>query len=299
MNYNIEVVADYYVKNFAARSDDYVAWGDTWHRVGAPLTGAKIVEAFRTHAPISAYLQTPDNLTHVCAVDFDSDDGWELARRLRDVMDSHNAFAYIEPSRRGAHLWSVLDRQIPAKTVRRALRGFLGEALIAEGPKVELRPSHDEIKPDGFGSPIRMPTSYHPKTGIRYPLCGPDDKPLGKYLADILMRIEWADSNAFREMAAKTPLKVRELDASYFPPKARWPEDLNESASDLLMALWGVQRAAPGRSVRCPAHDDKMPSLSISHDDQRVFCKAPGCELNNDERGRGTHELRRMAPRQT
>lgn len=292
-----ETIAEYYVSTFAARSDDYVRWHGTWMRAAEPLTGRKVIEAFESKIGVSGYMMTTDNLTHVCAVDFDSDDGWDLARRLRDVMDSHHAFAYTEPSRRGAHLWSVLDRQIPARTVRRALRGFLAEALIAEGPKVELRPSHDEIKPDGYGSPIRMPTMPHPKTGKRYPLCGPDDKPLGGTLYDILMRIEWADSKAFEAMAAKTPLRVAELDDSYRPPKPKWPEGPPESASALLMALWSVQRAFPGHSIRCPAHDDKMPSLSILADDTRVICKAPGCILNNDDHGRGTAELHKLAPR--
>lgn len=292
-----EVIADYYISTFAARSDDYVRWAGTWMRAGEPLTGQKVIEAFATKVGVSGYMMTTANTTHVCAVDFDSDDGWDLARRLRDVMDSHNAFSYIEPSRRGAHLWSVLDRQLPARTVRRALRGFLAEALIAETPKVEIRPGHDEIKPDGYGSPLRLPTMPHPKTGKRYPLCGPDDKPLGGTLYDILMKIEWADTGAFEAMAAKTPMKVTELDASYRPPKPKWPDGPSESASALLMALWGVQRAAAGRSIRCPAHDDKMPSLSILVDDTRVICKSPGCLLNNNDHGRGTAELRKLAPR--
>lgn len=290
-----ETIADYYVSTFSARSDDFVAWRGTWVRAAEPLTGQRVIEAFTSRVGLSGYMMTTDNLTHVCAVDFDSDDGWAQAQRLRDVMDAHQAFAYIEPSRRGAHLWSVLDRQIPARTVRRALRGFLAEALIPEGPKVELRPSHDEIKPDGYGSPIRMPTMPHPKTGLRYPLCGPDDKPLGGTLYDILMRIEWADSKAFEAMAAAMPQPVSE--APHAPTMTKWPEASLESASGLLMALWGARRAAPGHTNRCPAHDDKMASLSVLPDDARAVCHAPGCILNNNERGRGTAELRRLAPK--
>lgn len=293
-----EVIADYYISTFAARSDDYVRWAGTWMRAAEPFTGQRVIEAFASKVGVSGYMLTTNNLTHVCAIDFDTDDGWDLARRLRDVMDSHNAFSYVEPSRRGAHLWSVLDRQIPARTVRRALRGFLAEALIPEGPKIELRPSHDEIKPDGFGSPIRLPTMPHPKTGKRYPLCGPDDQPLGSTLADILMRIEWADASAFEAMAAKTPLPITALDDSYRPPKTKWPDGPEESASALLMELWGVRRAAPGRSSKCPAHDDQMPSLSVLPDDTRVICKSPGCLLNNGDHGRGTAELRKLAPKQ-
>jgi hypothetical protein len=164
-----EVVAGFYISTFAARDDAYNAWsGEHWYCRREPLTPEVIVDAFRRNVGVGAYMQRPDGLTHVCAIDFDTDDGWQRARALRDVMDAHRAFAYIEPSRRGAHLYSVLEDPIPARTIRRALRGFLAEALIDDqDPKVEIRPSHDEIKVDGFGSPIRMPTMPHPKTGKR------------------------------------------------------------------------------------------------------------------------------------
>lgn len=293
-----EDIAKVYIGTFAARDDVYNAWsGSHWYLKREPLTPEVIIRAFKTKIGVGAYTQTPDGKTHVAAVDFDSEDGWQRARALRDVMDSHGAFAYIEPSRRGAHLFSVLDRQLPPRIVRRAMRGFLAEALIPDDdPKVEIRPGFDNIKPDGFGAALRMPTMPHPKTGKRYPLCGPDDQPLGANLADILLRVEWASFRAFEEMAAKTPPKVSSLDASYRLPQADWPTDPDATASGLLMSLWGVRRASPGRSTNCPAHDDVMASLSILPDDQRAVCHAPGCLLNNNERGRGTNELRRLAP---
>ena len=64
----------------------------------------------------------------------------------------------------------------------------------------------------------------------------------------------------------------------------------------MLRDLWGVENARPGKAVRCPAHDDRNPSLSILRDDKRVICKTPGCILNNDDHGRGTYELTRLAP---
>jgi len=291
-----ENIASVYIGYFAARDDAYNAWsGEHWFCKREPLTPAVVVDAFRRNLGIGAYMQRPDGLTHVCAVDFDTDDGWQRARVLRDVMDGHGAFAYIEPSRRGAHLYSVLDDAIPARTVRRALRGFLGEALIDDrDPKVELRPSHDEIKPEGFGSPIRMPTMPHPKTGKRYPLCGPDDRPLGAKLSDILLRIEWASAAAFIEMAAKVPIDPALLDRAYRRPTVLRPEDPPDSVSLVLGHFWGTQ-AVPGRTIRCPLHDDRSASLSVLADDQRAICKSPSCDLNNGDHGVGPGQLRRLA----
>ena len=175
------------------------------------------------------------------------------------------------------------------------MRGFLGAALIAESPKIELRPAHDEIKPNGYGAPIRLPTTHHPKTGRRYPLCGPYLQPLGTDLADIILGVVWTDADLLREMASKTPPKVSELGDDYRPPQRRWTEE-SGSASEILMRLWGVARATPGRTVKCPAHPDDVPSLSVAYDDQRAWCHSPGCLLDNDGRGRGTYELQTLAP---
>lgn len=71
--------------------------------------------------------------------------------------------------------------------------------------------------------------------------------------------------------------------------KAAW------TVSAVLAGRWGVVNAAPGRNVRCPAHEDRSPSLSIARDDGRVWCHAPGCLLANDGRGRDAWDLERLA----
>lgn len=48
------------------------------------------------------------------------------------------------------------------------------------------------------------------------------------------------------------------------------------SVSDALIAC-GVLNAKPGRTVRCPAHDDRHASLSVLRDDRRAVCKSGGC----------------------
>lgn len=58
-------------------------------------------------------------------------------------------------------------------------------------------------------------------------------------------------------------------------PAVRGPWDPG-SVSAALIAR-GVLNAKPGRTVRCPAHDDKHASLSILPDDRRAICKG-SCE---------------------
>lgn len=289
-------IADVYRHWFAARLDDYVTWtGDTWMRANAPLTPDVILAAFSGGPPVSAYTITPRNETHVCCIDFDSDDGLDLAKRLRAAMAQKGVTGYVEVSRRGGHLWVLLDRVLAARTVRRALRAFLRDAGIEETPKVEIRPSHDEIKPDGFGSPIRMPTMPHPKTGRRYPLLDAADRPLSPRLDEMLLALDESPAWVFESMADTIRPTLKDMKRG--DRKAYDGPSTDGSASDILRTLWGAIDARPNHSIRCPAHDDTMPSLSILADDQRAVCHAPHCELNNNDRGRGTYELTVMAPK--
>lgn len=52
---------------------------------------------------------------------------------------------------------------------------------------------------------------------------------------------------------------------------------------EVLASDWGVEEAEAGRTIRCPAHDDRSPSLSISADDRRVWCHSLSCVLRGNE----------------
>jgi DNA primase len=64
--------------------------------------------------------------------------------------------------------------------------------------------------------------------------------------------------------------------------------------STVLARQYGLD-AAPGRTVRCPAHEDRHASLSVLPDDRRVFCHSPGCPLNDGGRGADAWALQELA----
>jgi hypothetical protein len=78
-------------------------------------------------------------------------------------------------------------------------------------------------------------------------------------------------------------------------PIARFNRTIGISA--VLIHDWGVERAAPGRTVRCPAHPDRSPSLSIARDDLRAWCHSPGCPLEAAGRGVDPYDAARLAGR--
>lgn len=297
MTPNERAIADVYAAWFAARTDDYVGWtGTTWVRADRPLTAETVWAGIRGGPSVSGYFITPQQTTHVAAIDFDTDDGLDLAKRLRATMAEKGVTGHVEMSRRGAHLWLLIDRELPARVVRRALKAYLRDAGIEVTDKVELRPVGDEIKPDGFGSPLRLPTMPNPKTGLRYPVLGADDKPLPAAIDAMMLRM--GESPAWRVESAAASVRPTMADLRAADRRPYLGPSTEGSASDILRTRWGALDARPNHTIKCPspAHQDKVPSLSILTDDQRAICKSPACELNNGDKGRGTYELTKMAP---
>jgi hypothetical protein len=294
-----EVVKYAYLPLFAGRADAYAAWnGTSWQAIREPLTPAVVVDAWQARRPLSFYLLGPDSCGHVAAVDFDGDDGLDLAIRLGEAMAADGAPAYVEPSRRGAHLWAILDDRLPAIVLRRALRAFLQAAGIPDDPKVELRPGSDRLSgPDALGHCLRGPLQPHPETGKRALLLDPRARqPIGRSVAETCLAVEQVPGDVFLNAAERyrPPEAPRESTRARSGPVAAFLDRVTVTA--VLARDYGLQ-ALPGRTVKCPRHEDRRPSLSIARDDRRAWCHAPACELSGDGRGLDAFELARLARR--
>jgi hypothetical protein len=232
------------------------------------------------------------------AIDFDTEDGLEQGFAVALAMEQAGLPVYVETSRRGSHLWCVLNRVVEAKVARRALRAFLATALAdPEDVHIEIRPGSDTIEPGGLGHALRLPFMPHPKTGLTPTFMDTKRRALGPSVAAAMLDIDWGNASIIEDWAKRWSPVTTYLPKDYKDPHDFGPDKYeNASASQILAELWGADRAVPGRSIRCPAHDDKVASLSILRDDRRVLCKAGGCLLNNGDRGRGTYELTALAP---
>lgn len=306
-----ESVLNVYRALFAARTDVYSHWtSDGWRPVRAEMTPEIVGNALAKKGPsISGYMIAPGDVTHIAAYDLDLDNGLDLGRQLAQHLQSIGIRSFVEPSRRGCHLWLPLEEVTPAIQIRAAMCQWAVDAGMPEDPegkskvhpKIELRPATDRIGQDGLGHCIRMPLMPHPVTGKRGYLEHPDGTSLGKSLPDILLE-------AFTYTI--TPAQIADAAMRWVPlvtkvpPEYRSPraprEDDDASASEILRTLWGVHDAQPGRVFSCPAkayhsHGDIHKGFSILADDKRAICHKNGCILSNDLRGRGTWELRTMA----
>ena len=287
-------VAEVYEAMWCPRTDAYADWTDTdgghWYAVRHPLT-PDIVEAalLKKRRPISAYMEDSAGLTHVLAVDIDRDDGWDVGLRLATTAGKDGCHLYPERSDRGCHLWGMVTEQLPGPTVHAALVYWMGKAdhKAASDPKVEIMPKPVSRGPDTLGFALRLPMMAHQRTGQWYPLCGMDGQPLGKRIRDILLAVEDTPAEVVRKAAGKVRTPIGECNV---PAWARRPA---QQAGDVVALLQnaGIEKAAPGRTVRCVLHDDQQASMSISRDSERVWCHAPGCPAHNDGHGLGANQL--------
>jgi hypothetical protein len=293
-----KAVLDLFIGDFSARHDAYVR--DSRAHIGETLDAELLDTALRKGFSVSGYMAWPEGdtfWTQVGAMDFDMEDGFQRATTVRSFLGSQGMDSLLVASRRGAHLWVHTDWQpLPAATMRRALSNAL---TLCDVPleKAEVFPKRSRAE-WGVGA-LRFPLMRHPKTGVTYPAYDPDDD---AEIADVrTLVIVMADlvtsSDALERLAGP-----EEGQAPYPRHTALWgrPIGVRDDAPLVTQLLTGLGLdAIPGRSVRCPFHDDRHASLQISPDDMRAWCKSPECQLYNDGRGLGSVELERFMRKDT
>jgi hypothetical protein len=293
-------VLESYVGTFAARLDAYVR--DSRAHIPEPLTPDVVYAALGVGGfSVSGYLAQrvdidhpshdgtttgPMFVTHVGAIDFDTDDGLEKGSEVQRWLSEQGVGSLLEESRRGCHLWVFSESNIHASIMRQSLRG----AAIVNGCDM----THTEVFPKKSTSPwgvgaLRMPLMRHPKTGVRYPVHGPDGN-ITK-VEPLILAVDSATSptDGLRRLSVADT-----GDAPTWPRNAAYrlrtaPTGPTPLVSEVLSA-YGVF-VQPGRGARCPFHDDRHASLQVAPDDERVWCKAPACPLHNDGVGYGSIHL--------
>jgi hypothetical protein len=270
------------------------------------MTPDVIYSALTGTVPVSAYFPGSDNSTHVLALDIDIDLPLDsLPAQIARAATAHGLPAYIEGSRRGAHIWIVLDEPISASAARRALRVILQITGVPDDPRIELRPATDCLYDQrSVGHALRMPMMRHQVTHQRSWLLDPFTMlPIATTVTGTLQALKIGSAGAALELAGQLPAPTRTAPRRLPPiwrdgPIARFNADVG--VSDVLRDDFGVLNACPGRTVRCPCHEDHQPSLSIGRDDRRAWCHSPTCVLHGPEgAGHDAYSLRAVAQPRT
>lgn len=291
--YRADDVAEVYLATFTPQRDRYQAWRPDfgrWDPVktragdAMPLIAERFLEARSRGIPLGTYWTGAPS--HVAALDFDAHDGWEQLRAVQRAFGDAGLPAYGERSRRGGHLWLVLATRLPAIALLHGCRAAVQQAGLDDAdPKIEFRPADDRVHE--WGSAMRLPMLPHQRTGDVSPLVDVDGRVLHERIAGMLLEIQLGHAEKMLSLAERLRWPA---DEGVFGPSRAIPHrsgnspiarfNANVGVSAVLAREWGVSNARPGRAVRCPAHDDRNPSLSIAKDDSRAWCHSPGCELH-------------------
>jgi hypothetical protein len=164
-----------YINTFISRRDIYpVQLGDgRYVAVKRALSAGIVAGHLRGTITLGAYALSPTGWSKwIC---FDADDTPRFKRivSLARTLTAQDISTYIEPSRRGGHVW-LFTPEIPGFQARRFGKQLLTEANI-EG--IELFPKQDRPI-TGPGSSVRLPLGIHRLTGRRYHFITPDGQPL-------------------------------------------------------------------------------------------------------------------------
>lgn len=296
-----DAIVGLYIGTYAGRTDLYVENAAEVRR--EPLTPDVVRAALKHNYAISAFTASPFTSetgmrTHVGAIDFDTENGHDQAITVQRLLDRHNIPSLLVGSRRGAHLWVSLLNYTHAATMHRALTAAVALSAgqdAAQDPKVEVFPKRGEALAVGA---LRLPGMPHQRTQQVYPIY---DYPGGGSVieqptfADLLAHHPLGMAEAIEQLAGRLPMPAVYPKAmpSFYTYAGRTHDRSGDPKASAVLEGWGLQ-ARPGSTVRCPMHDDKRRSLTIYRDDERVYCGAPYCVLNNSGHGVGSIALAKM-----
>ncbi|GEM_PF-720618 len=217
---------------------------------------------------------------------------WRLAWSLQEV----GVPTYLEPSRRGGHLW-LFTPLLSGTEIRQFSRKLLVMEKIAEygddkKRRIEIYPKQDVLG-EGAGSFVRLPLGVHMKTGQVYHFVDLDGKPIAPSVREQL-KVLGQPSRVSSDFIAT--ILAQELELPTPPPKPspkfkkrkpRHNEPLSESLKHAISVHDFVSRYVAlneqGRGL-CPFHDDHEKSFAVNKQRNYWHCFA-GCLTTDGNKG--------------
>lgn len=217
---------------------------------------------------------------------FDADDApdWRRLQALANVLVEQKTVSYLEPSRRGGHLWLFFDKLLPGEAIRAFGTGLLSYFKIAG---LELYPKQ-EVLSTGPGSLIRLPFGVHRKSGRRYGFYYPDGTSLAPTIReqiDVLSAPQTVSNDVLEYfMRYVSPVDIsRPQNANdavrAVEKKLNAQLPLSERIKTAITVRQFVLRyveLSPSGLGLCPFHDDHNPSFSVNDKENYWHCFA-GC----------------------
>ncbi len=290
-----------YAATFIPRDDTYPLQLETGHYITLQrqLYPDLIAAHLKGFITIGAYALDRENKAKWICFDADDTYRWNKLIGLARTLAKQQVTPYLEPSRRGGHLW-LFTSPLPGVDMRRFGKQLLADYKI-DKLKIVIYPKQDQLV-TGPGSFVRLPLGKHRLTGHRYHFITPDGTILKSPDVDQAstrdqirllshpqrVPLEFIESRLVRAPAAKThsptpafePIREAKLTRKGKRKGRQHQTDLPSerikgaiSVSDFVSQY--VELDDQGRG-HCPFHDDQARSFSINQDHNFWHCFA--CE---------------------
>lgn len=273
-----------FAQTFIPRWDGYpmqLADG-SYIQVKNPLTMHHVIRhlTHTRHMTLGAYaLDSNNNAKWVC-LDADGDAQWEKIIQLAQMLYKEGIIPYLEPSRRGGHLW-LFTPLLSGAMIRQFAKNLLIWSDIEPDKQIEIYPKQDMLK-EGMGSLVRLPLGVHRKTGKVYHFVDLAGSPLAPTIRDQIKLL--GNPQRVPEVFIREITSIKE-DAP-IPPSPTFKKgvvshhsSLSESLKSTISVLdfvgQYVSLDAHGRGL-CPFHEDTMESFGVNDAGNYWHCFA-GC----------------------
>src|SRR5258708_39647661 len=161
---DLTVITDF-AATFLSRSDCYPKQLDdgSYIALHKPLHLGIVMAHLRGSMTIGAYALDANGWAKWGCFDADTPEHWKGVLSMAHSLPASGMVPYLEPSRRGGHLW-LFTEPVPGFKIRQFGKQLLSEHKL---DNIELYPKQD--KPvTGPGSLVRLPLGIHRLTRKRY-----------------------------------------------------------------------------------------------------------------------------------
>lgn len=242
----------------------------TTNLIAAHLTGGLTIGAYA--------LDEQSHAKWIC-LDADTQELWTGLTELAGDLQTKEIPAYLEPSRRGGHLW-LFTQSISGSEARQFGKGLIARAGLED---VELYPKQDVLH-TGPGSLVRMPLGYHILTSTRYHFITPEGDPLAPTIREqiaLLAHPRCVPTEFVNQIASEIPQHPVQSPTPSFRPNT--PEIVSGKPSERIKNAISVydfvsqyvELDSKGRG-HCPFHEDKHKSFAVNTRGNYWHCFA-GC----------------------
>jgi hypothetical protein len=269
-----------YAQTFVNRRDMYpIQLGNgAYASVKKTLTESLIYAHLRGHITLGTYALDRSGWAKWLCFDADTDERWHGILDMARTLTTIGVTPYLEPSRRGGHLWLFTD-PIPGFQIRRFGRELLTEHELSG---VEIYPKQD--KPTtGPGSLVRLPLGIHRLTGKRYHFVNLEGKAIAPTIREqikIFADPAKVDTVLINRILERAPQAKQLSPTPHFETVKRQSGGLLSEQIKAAIPVYEfvrkyVELDSQGKGY-CPFHDDEHKSFQISQEGNFWNCYA-GC----------------------